>query len=231
MARAKAIVSRNHFATGRLESEPRGGPSLTPLRRRLTISSRHLTPRRCLLSSRSNTGHRNAMIRPSLKPGIAHPITPGGIDVRVCRRLDLLAVRSDLLEAPVTLPVIAASDIGRMRRWDRRHAVTAVTVIAGATAPLSIEDLECPQARHGISILRAKFGDLSEAIIAGPTLLAGTGVRIRRDFAMGLLGRSGTRPRHRADEYHPGQGECSLGCLNGHTIHMIGQVLLYQNTD
>ena len=68
---------------------------------------------------------------------------PGCLDVPVSRRLDLLTLRANLLEAPLTFPVISPSYKGRMRRRYTRYAEPARTVITGAAAPLSrIEDLK-----------------------------------------------------------------------------------------
>lgn len=127
------------------------------------------------------------MIRHSPEPGKAHPITPGCLDVSVRRRLDLLTLRVDLLEAPVTFPVISPSYKGCMRRRDTQYAEPARTVITGAASPLSIEDLKHTLAWQNITIPHAKSRDLGETAVAGPTLLAGAVVRIRRNVAIGLL--------------------------------------------
>ena len=191
---------------------------LTPTGRRISIRSRLLTLCGCLVADRSGVGRRNAMIRPSLKLGIAYPITPGSIDVRVRRRLDLLTARGDLLETPVTLPVLSTSYIGRMRRRGCGYAQTALTVITGAASPLSIEDLESTPAGHLISIRHAKARDLSETIVAGPALLARAVVRIGGEVPMGLLGVAATQPPHRAREYHVRQGPCFLGYVDTHSM-------------
>jgi hypothetical protein len=82
-----------------------------------------------------------------------------------------------------------------MRRRGRGYAEIALTVITGATAPLPIdEDLESTLAWRFVFILHAESRDLLEAVIAGPTLLAGTGVRIGRDVATRLLCVAGTQP-------------------------------------
>jgi hypothetical protein len=103
------------------------------------------------------------------------------------RRLDLLTLRAHLLEAPITFPVIAISYKGCMGRRDTECAEPARTVITGAAAPLSVEDLKLALAGYNITSPHAKFPDLCETAAAGPALLAGAGVRIRRDVAMGLL--------------------------------------------
>ena len=143
------------------------------------------------------------MIRLSLEPGIAHPIMPVGLDVRVWRWFDLLTGRGDLLEAPITLPVVSAPYIARMRGCGRGYAVIALTVITGAAAPLPIdENLEGPPAWHLVLFLHAKSRNLLEAVVAGPALLAGAGVRIGWNVAMGLLSVAASQPPRRANKYH-----------------------------
>lgn len=104
------------------------------------------------------------------------------------RRLDLLTLRANLLEPPVTFPVISTPYKGCMCRRDTRYAEPALTVITGAASPLSlIEDLKRTLARQNITIPHAKSRDLCETVVAGPPLLTGAVVRIRRDVAFGLL--------------------------------------------
>ena len=127
------------------------------------------------------------MIRHSLEPGKARPIVPGCLDVPVRRRLDLLTLRAGLLEAPLALPVISTPYKRCMFRRDARDAEPACIMITGAAAPLSVKDLEGALAGYDIAIGHAKSRGLREAVIAGPALLAGTVVRIRREVANGLL--------------------------------------------
>jgi hypothetical protein len=78
------------------------------------------------------------MIRHSPEPRIARPIMPGRLNVPVGRWLDLLTLRANLLEAPVTFPVIPTSYKGRMCRRDTRYAEPVGTVIPRAASPLSV---------------------------------------------------------------------------------------------
>jgi hypothetical protein len=146
------------------------------------------------------TGHRNAVFRDPLEPRIAHPIVPGRVEVRVCRRVDLLAVRSDFLETPVTLPAISIAYEGRMCRRSERHAILPRTLIAGATSPLSIENFDSSLAWHTVRIRRTKSSDLAETTVAGPALLACAVMRMRRDIVIKPLTDATTRQRHRAGQ-------------------------------
>jgi hypothetical protein len=118
------------------------------------------------------------------------------------RWLDLLTVRGNLLETPLTLPMVATSHIVRMGRRDPGYTKTSLTVIARAASPLSIEELEGTPAGHLISILHAKLRDLCETAVAGPALFAGAGVRIGWNVAMGLLSVAASQPPRRANKYH-----------------------------
>jgi hypothetical protein len=101
--------------------------------------------------------------------------------------LDLLTVRGNLLEAPLTLPALAAGYISRVRRRVRRLAYVAHAVIARTAAPLAIENLESTPAGDVLPVLHAKSRNLSVAIVTGPALLAGRGVPIDWDVAMAIL--------------------------------------------
>jgi hypothetical protein len=133
------------------------------------------------------------------------------------RRFDLLTVRRDLLEAPVTLPTISTPYISRMRGCGRGYADAVDPMIARAAAPLPFVDFESTPARHLVSILHTQFRDLPETIVAGPALLAGGEVRIRWDVAMGLLPVGATQPPHRADERHTRRGYSSFEHVDADT--------------
>jgi len=111
----------------------------------------------------------------------------GCLKVPVRRRLDLLTLGAGFLKSPVALPVVSISYIGRMCGRHTRLAELAGTMKIGAASPLSVGELESTPAGDDVSILHAKSRDLCETAVAGPALLAGAIVRIRRDVAIGLL--------------------------------------------
>src|SRR5690348_5723078 len=98
---------------------------------------------------------RGAMIGHSREAGKAHPVVSGCFNVSVRGRLDFLTLRSGLLKAPVTFPVISLSYEGCMFGGDARDAELACAVVAGATAPLAVEDFESARARGDVAILEA----------------------------------------------------------------------------
>lgn len=146
------------------------------------------------------------MIRHPREPGKAHPIMPGCLNVPVSRRFDLPTLRPDLLEPPITLPVIATPYKRRMLRRHPRYAELAHTMITRAASPLPIEDLESILTRQVITLLPASSRDLRETAVTGPPLLADAVVSIRRDIAIGLLRVGGAQPPDHAGDDHIPRG-------------------------
>jgi hypothetical protein len=146
----------------------------------------------------------------------------GCLEVRVGRRLDLLALGADLLEAPVALPAISISYKGCMCGCDTRYAEPARAVVAGAASPLSVEELEGAFAGEDIAVLNAEPGDLGESAVASPALLAGAEMRIRGEVAMGLLGVDGGQAPEGAGE----EQESRERGFEGHFIYWGGLRLI-----
>ena len=76
-------------------------------------------------SIRRGVRRRDTVVRLSRESGEAHPVMAGCLNVSVGRRLELLALRAELLEAPVAFPVIPLSHEGCMLGRDAGYAELA----------------------------------------------------------------------------------------------------------
>lgn len=112
---------------------------------------------------------------------------PGRGDIRVRWRLDLLALGAGPLVPPVALPMIPSTYKGRVRGGHSRCTELTRTMVAGAAAPLSVEELEITIARDNVGIRNTKSPDFREPLVTGPTLITGAVVRIRRNVVLNFL--------------------------------------------
>lgn len=84
--------------------------------------------------------------------------------------------------------MIAATDKGRVRGGYPGRAKLAGAVVAGAAAPLSVEELEVTVTWYDGIIRSTKSTDFCESFVAGPTLvITGAVMRIRRDVVLDFL--------------------------------------------
>lgn len=111
----------------------------------------------------------------------------GGGDIRVRWRLDLLTLGAGPLVPPVALPMVSSTYEGGVRRGHSRCTELTRTMVAGAAAPLSVEELEITIARDNVGIRNTKSPDFREPLVTGPTLITGAVVRIRRNVVLNFL--------------------------------------------
>ena len=83
--------------------------------------------------------------------------------------------------------MVSSTYKGRVRGGHPRRTERACTVVAGATAPLPVEELEITVARDNVGIRNAKSPHFCEPLVTGPTLSTGAVVRIRRNVVLNFL--------------------------------------------
>ena len=114
---------------------------------------------------------------------------PGRGHIRMGWRLDLLTLGTTLLVSPVTFPMVATADKGRMCGCNSRRTELPRTMETGTTAPLPVGELESAVARHGFILRNTEAPDFGETLVAGPTLITRAVVRVRGDVVLDVLDR------------------------------------------